>query len=476
MRGQQISIKIQRARYVATDLVTTALAFFVFNVARYFMMDIGGQFNLTIGEFLGWHKIIIEQILIPICLLGVYWLTGYYNNPFSKSRLEEFNLTLIAALINSFLIYFAMLVNDQLPVRKLSYELLGVLWGCLFCLTYIGRLLITSSSIKHFEQREWCFNTVVIGDSEQAVATGHRLQNLQTKLGYHIVGHIPIEGEVSSRANHTILNGSQLERLARTHNVDQIIIVPEKGSSEEKVLGLLFKYFSTGLPIRMAPTSLAFLTSNIRQRDIIAEPFIDLTSPSMNEWQRNVKRVMDVLFSATALIVLSPLYLGLALAVRLTSPGPIMYRQERIGYRQEPFNILKFRSMRTDAEAGGPQLSDEDDPRITPLGKIMRKYRLDELPQFWNVLKGEMSLVGPRPERDYFIRQIVKEAPYYTLVHQVKPGITSWGMVKFGYARSVPEMVERTRYDLIYLSNMSVAVDFKILLHTIKTVFTGQGV
>ena len=132
--------------------------------------------------------------------------------------------------------------------------------------------------------------------------------------------------------------------------------------------------------------------------------------------------------------------------------------------------------MRIDAEADGPRLSADDDPRVTPIGRIMRKYRLDELPQFWNVLKGDMSLVGPRPEREYFIRRIVKEAPYYTLLHQVKPGVTSWGMVKYGYARSVEEMVERARYDLIYLSNMSVAVDFKILLHTIKTVVSGRGI
>ena len=354
--------------------------------------------------------------------------------------------------------------------------MLAVLCGCLFIATYIGRLILTTSSIRHFERREWCFNTVVVGDSGHALATAARLQNLQTNLGYHIIGHIPIKGERSSSNNHTVIDDHQLDRLVRTHNVDQIILVPAEGTPEEKVMNLLFKYFSTGVPIRMAPTSMAFLTSHIRLGDIIAEPMIDLTSPAMNEWQKNVKRVLDVILSGTALIVLSPVYLALAIGVRTTSPGPVIYRQERIGYRQMPFEILKFRSMRTDAESDGPRLSDDNDPRITPLGKVMRKYRLDELPQFWNVFKGEMSLVGPRPERAYFIEQIVREAPYYTLVHQVKPGITSWGMVKFGYARSVPEMVERTRYDLIYLSNMSVAVDIKILLHTIKTVFMGKGV
>ncbi len=476
MRGRQISIKLQRIRYVATDLVTTAVAFFIFNIFRYFLMDVNGYMHLSIGEFLELPKILTEQVLIPICLLGVYWLSGYYNDPFSRSRLEEVHITLVSALINAILIFFALLINDPLPARKLSYELMGVLWSCLFLFTYIGRLLITSSAIRHFENRDWCFNTVIIGDSPEAAEMASRLENLQTKLGYHVIGHVPIEGETPRRSPLTHLTHDQTERLCHNGSIDQIIIVPEQGSPEAKVLDLLFRYFRTGVPIRIAPTSLSFLTSNIRLNDIIAEPFIDLTSPAMNNWQKNMKRVIDVVLSGVALVVLSPLYLALAIAVKWSSPGPVIYRQERIGYRQKPFFIYKFRSMRTDAEAAGPQLSDEDDPRITHVGKFLRKYRFDELPQFWNVLKGDMSLVGPRPERAFFIEKIVREAPYYTLVHQVKPGITSWGMVKFGYARTVAEMVERTRYDLIYLSNMSVAVDFKILLHTVKTVFTGKGI
>lgn len=162
--------------------------------------------------------------------------------------------------------------------------------------------------------------------------------------------------------------------------------------------------------------------------------------------------------------------------VKSGSKGPVFYSQERIGYRQKPFKIYKFRSMRIDAEQSGPQLSEEDDPRITKVGHVLRKYRLDEIPQFWNVLKGEMSLVGPRPEREFYIRQIIKEAPYYTLLQQVKPGLTSWGMVKFGYAKNVKEMVERSKFDLLYLANMSVLMDFKILIHTVKTVVMGKGV
>lgn len=476
MQGHQISINIQRARYVATDLVTSAIAFFVFNVCRFIILDIRINVIITLGDYLSSPKIISEQILIPIFMLGVYWLTGYYNNPFVKSRLEEFYLTASAAFINAILIYLALLINDPLPARSLSYELLALLWGCLFLFTYVGRLILTSSTIRHFERRDWSFNTIVVGDSDDAVSTASRLENLQTKLGYHIVGHIPIAGEVSSERPHKVLSEEDVERFRNNHQLDQIILVPAKGSSEDKVLGILYRYFNTGVPVRMAPTSMSFLTSNIRLRDIIGEPFIDMTSPAMTEWQKNSKRVIDVVLSSIALLLLSPLFLVLAIGVKRSSKGPVIYRQERIGYRQKPFEILKFRSMLTDAEANGPQLSDDNDPRITPIGHVMRKYRLDELPQFWNVLKGDMSLVGPRPERDYYISRIVKEAPYYTLVHQVKPGITSWGMVKFGYARSIPEMVERTRYDLIYLSNMSVAVDFKIMIHTIKTVFMGKGI
>lgn len=476
MRTHQISIRMQRLRYMATDLVTTAIAFFIFDIFRYFMMEFPYYTYSTLGNFLGSGKIIAEQVLIPIALLGVYWLTGYYNLPFFKSRVEEFHQTFSSSIINTVLIFFALLINDPLPARKISYELIAVLWASLFLCTYIGRLLLTSSSIRHFARQEWCFNTVIIGDSDKALDMAGRLRNLQTKLGFRVIGHVPISGENSSAKMHSLLSEDDLDRLVHAHELDQIILVPENPADEQQVLGLLFRYFSSGVPVRIAPTSMSYLTSAIRLGDIIGEPFIDLTSPSMNEWQKNVKRVIDVVISASAMILLSPVYLALAIAVKMSSPGPVIYRQERIGYRQEPFEILKFRSMRTDAEADGPRLSDDDDPRTTPIGRIMRKYRLDEIPQFWNVLKGEMSLVGPRPERQFFIRRIVKEAPYYTLLHQVKPGITSWGMVKYGYARSVPEMVERARYDLIYLSNMSVAVDFKILLHTIKTVAMGSGI
>ena len=214
----------------------------------------------------------------------------------------------------------------------------------------------------------------------------------------------------------------------------------------------------------------------MRVSNIVGEPLVDISKADMSESTINLKRTSDIIISIIALILISPLILILSILIKCDSKGPIFYKQKRIGYHKKPFNIYKFRSMKVDAEANGPTLSTLDDPRITKLGKIMRKYRLDELPQFWNVVKGDMSLVGPRPEREYYIKQIIKIAPYYSLVHQVRPGITSWGMVKFGYASNVDEMISRLKYDLLYIENVSLAVDLKIIFYTINTVFTGKGI
>ena len=227
--------------------------------------------------------------------------------------------------------------------------------------------------------------------------------------------------------------------------------------------------------MKVAPDTLSYVTNAIQLEDILGVPLVDLTRPRMGECQKNIKRTFDVFASSLCLLILSPLMAWLSLMVKLGSKGPVIYSQTRIGKNQKPFNLYKFRSMRTDAEACGPSLSSRHDPRVTKFGRFMRKYRLDELPQFWNVVRGDMSLVGPRPEREHYILQIMEKAPYYGLIFQVRPGITSWGMVKYGYASNVQQMVERSRFDLIYLNNMSIQTDIKIMIYTIRTIFGGKG-
>lgn len=232
------------------------------------------------------------------------------------------------------------------------------------------------------------------------------------------------------------------------------------------------------LPVRVRPEIGRRGVAGIpRFTNVSGEALVDISTPHLSAGMLNVKRVSDLLFASLALVVLSPVLAAVALAVKLDSPGPVFYRQRRLGYHRRPFDIIKFRSMRTDAEAAGPALSSgPDDSRITSVGRFIRKYRLDELPNFWNVVRGDMSIVGPRPEREYFVSRLIEREPYYALLHSVRPGITSWGMVKFGYATNVDEMIERMKYDLLYLENMSIGIDIKILFYTVRTVVTGRGI
>lgn len=473
MENRNVSVKRQQWKYVLTDFLTANVAFMLFNLARYCIL-IRGELWEGFLQYIENQKLLVEQLVIPIIMLGIYWLSGYYNKPFGKSRLQELVTTLFSSIINTAWIYLALLTNDQILPRRFNWGIIIILLIILFTVTYIGRLSLTQHSIRCFRNMAWGINTIIIGNSFRARKQAKKLAESQASLGYRICGFVRIPGEDDIEDNETIMNIEDLKEVCSNQKIDQLIISPQ-AYRETDVLRLLYSLFPLGLPIKMEPDMLSYMTSSIHMQSIYDEPFIDLTSPSVSESSKNLKRTFDVVGSALMLILLTPLYLTLAILIKLDSKGPVIYRQERIGYQRKAFNIYKFRSMRVDAEANGPQLSSENDPRITRVGSVMRKYRLDELPQFWNVIKGDMSLVGPRPEREYYVRKIMERAPYYCLVNQVRPGITSWAMVKYGYAQTVEEMVKRTRYDLIYLANMNNIVDLKILVYTVKTVFKGLG-
>lgn len=474
------SIKRQRWKYIITDWVMTSVAFFLFNIYRYEFLRVELMTNYSLEEFLLSFKMIWEQVAIPPCLMIIYWLSGYYNRPYERSRLKELTTTISSVVINTAILYLVMMIHYHLWDRMASYALMGVLFSLLFIFLYSGRLAITQRTINKLHRKKLQLRTIIIGNSSKARETALSLNRGKKITFRHILGFMDIDNEPQDSTPlpdgtrlYTDIN--EIAQMASRGEIDEFIIVPQY-NDERTVMRILYALFPLGKAIKIAPDMLSMMTTSIRISDLRSVPLMDISRAQISDCTRNLKRTLDVVSSIFALILLSPVLAVIAIIIKSTSQGPVIYSQQRIGYQQKPFNIYKFRSMYIDAEKLGPALSSDNDPRVTPFGRIMRKYRLDELPQFFNVLRGDMSLVGPRPEREFYIRQIVSRVPYYTMVHQVRPGITSLGMVKFGYAQNIDEMVERSRFDLMYLANMSLSMDMKIIIYTINTVCGGKGV
>lgn len=452
----------QRLKYIVSDYLTTNVGWLTFNIVRYFSLPRIGAYA-TIDQWL-FHgqMVLLGQLLIPLMMVGLYALSGFYNNVRAKSRLDEMGNTAFVSLLGMLAIFFTTLINDDIPERLHNYELMGILWMLLFAPTVVGRAVITSARNRARQRGVGLFRTLIVGDAASAEKLQQRLYGGRHIADFAIVGSAdPATDDVDDAI-------SRLE--------PRVIIVSDDTGRLERDMSLISKLLRTGLDIYVPVGLYRLMASNRRLTSVVSEPLVNITTANISPSTVNLKRVGDVVVSALALLCLLPVFAAVAIAIRRDSDGPVLYRQERIGYRKRRFRIIKFRTMCTDAETDGPALSSADDPRVTRVGRFLRKYRIDELPQFWNVLVGDMSLVGPRPEREFFVSQIVEREPRYSLIHQVRPGITSWGMVKYGYAGSVDQMIERLRYDLIYLENVSLGVDLKILFYTVHTVLTGKGV
>lgn len=471
-----IGEKQLRSNYIIGDYLSTNVAWLLYNIARYYFISANVEGFQSLEHFLTSRMVVIGQVVLPLMMIAIYYLSGYYNKVFQKSRLQEFITTVGTAFIGTVLCYFLVVFNDYLPGRSFTYEMLLLLFCSFFVVVYIPRFCITRIVTRKIHSREWSFNTLIVGASNNAMLMEKRLREMKKSMGFNVIGYV----ETCEYAFHRELNLpvypiEQIAEICNRENVKNLIVIPHR-HGVKATLDVVNRLLPLDFPIYVSPDLYQLLTTRVRVSNIIGEPLVDISRTEMSQSTLNLKRASDVVVALLTLIAISPLLLAIAIAVKCSSKGPVIYSQRRIGYHKKPFNIYKFRSMTVDAEAGGPALSTLNDPRITRVGRFLRKYRLDELPQFWNVLKGDMSLVGPRPEREYYIKQILARAPYYTLIHQVRPGITSWGMVKYGYASDVDGMVARLRYDLLYIENVSMLVDLKILLYTVQTVFTGKGI
>lgn len=464
----------QRIKYVVGDFVMSSLAWFCYNIVRYQMGTVVGYSSLS--TYLTSKMVLLGQIFFPLLMMVIYGLSGYYNNVCRKSRIQELFTTLTSSGINTLIIFFIALINDVIGVRGSDYEMILILWALLFSFVYTVRAIITNIASNQIKSRKWTFPTLIIGSGSAAITFANKLNAMRQSSDYDIKGFVNIPGENPVKGNPLpCYELDELKDVCQSEDIWELIVVPTRDDTHQ-TMNAINKLFGLGLPIMISPERFNMLQSQVRISDIYGEPLVNISGSSLSDGGKNIKRAIDIVVSVIALIVLLPVYAIVACIIKRTSPGPIFYLQQRIGLHNKPFNIIKFRSMVQNAEAAGrPQLSSDDDPRITPFGRFMRKYRIDELPQFWNVLKGDMAIVGPRPERKYYIDLITQRVPAYALLHQVRPGITSMGMVKYGYAKNIDEMVERVKYDLMYLDNMSLLNDLKILIYTIKIVFTGRG-
>lgn len=459
-----------RLIYVLSDILAALIVWCLFMFFRRAVVDaklFEGYYDIFIPNYNFYSSLAV----FPFCCLFVHCLSGVYLNPAKLRKSRLFLTTIISSVIIAVAIFFALLLDDVVVSYHYYYQSLLVLFGLLLIVTYSFRFIICLQVQKKYKSGEWTMRTAIIGTGDNAQKIAREITKRMPD--YTFVGYITENKSI--RLDKVLGRLSQIEAIIKRENIQDIIIALDD-KDEKKLFSIINSLYQYDVDIRFTPSLYEILIGSVKMNELGVSPLVSITTSSMKDWEACVKRFFDVVVSFLSLVILLPLFLIFAIWIKLDSKGPVFFTQERIGKSARPFNIIKFRTMYTDSEKQGPQLSSASDSRVTSSGCFLRKYRLDELPQFINILKGDMSVVGPRPERQYYIDQITEVAPYYCLVYKVRPGLTSWGPIRIGYSDTIEKMVERLNYDIIYMENMSLKTDLKILLYTVEVIFKGKGV
>lgn len=428
------------------------------------------------------ENVIQAKVLIPALFISLFWMLiylffGLYKELYRRSRIKDIVAMLGANFIGAVIVFFVLLLDDQgVSDYTLYYKTFALYFLTQSLFTFTGRVFIISRIKKLIRSGKIVFNTIIVGADKSAYDIYQEINTLKD-LGFRFIGFLHVNDVHSGLVKGELRDFGlykNLNKLIRRAHVDQVIIAIE--ATEHKIIQeILTSLEGVNVKIGIIPDMYQLLLGAVKANQLLDIPLIEINPEIIPQWQQILKRFMDVSISFFVLLLGIPFFLIVAFITKYSSKGPVFYRQLRIGKGGKAFHIIKFRSMYINSEMHGPALASDVDTRITGWGRIMRRFRIDELPQFYNILLGDMSLVGPRPERQYFIDQIIELAPEYKHLQKVRPGLTSLGQVKFGYAENVAEMVKRLKYDVYYIENMSIAMDLKIILYTILIIIQGRG-
>lgn len=459
-------------KFITLDLLAALIVWLLFMIFRKTVVDT--QIFSNVPIFVPNYDFVSGFIFYPISSVFVHALSGFYRRPERQSKTIAVFTTLVSSLIISIAIFFVLMLDDIVISYVYYYYSLLVLLGLMFVITLTFRMVLYRQLRMEYRTKRRTINTIIIGTGKKAVLMAKEIT--ENAPEYTLVGFIFVENQPVEIPRDSIvgyING--VGDVIAKYGIKDIIISLDD-TDEHQLFRLINTMYSYDVDIRFTPRLYEILTGGSRIHLMGGSPLITITNLNMPDWQFSVKRFFDIVFSLVLIILLLPVMIFFAIRVKLDSPGPVFYLQDRVGYQGKTFRIVKFRTMYDGSENGIPQLSSANDERITPIGRFLRKYRIDELPQLWNILKGDMSVVGPRPERRFFIDQIIEKAPHYCLLYKIRPGLTSWGPIRIGYSDTVDKMIERLNYDIIYLDNMSLMNDFKILLLTVEIIIKGKGV